>query len=214
MQRKTFTQTLLALAASALIVPAGRASADHQADAGPRRGARQPAPRSCREVRRSAQGQERRAHRGASRTVGAARRRCRDADRAAHRRTRHVGQLARCGRQRDTRIRRLRHALPVFHGRPGLQGAGRPAGQGAFRQVCGEGADRARLLGQRHPPHDQQQAPDHQGRGHEGPEDAHPARHRAGGHHAIARRRGAADQVRRAVRRACSKAWSTGRRTR
>jgi TRAP-type C4-dicarboxylate transport system substrate-binding protein len=40
----------------------------------------------------------------------------------------------------------------------GLQAAGRPAGQGAGRQVGRQGDGRAGLLGQRHPPDDQQQA--------------------------------------------------------
>ena len=69
------------------------------------------------------------------------------------------------------------YGMPFMFSTPraGLQAAGRPAGPGAGAEVGRQGHGGAGLLGQRHSPHDQQQTTHHQGRRHEGPEDAHPA---------------------------------------
>jgi hypothetical protein len=203
MQRKTFTRTLLAACALAAALPLAaqaQATSSSRWATGPRRAThatkRPSSSPTCSRPKR-------RPHRGAGRPSAQL------GDDAAMVTAVRTGALDMTANSQGAvptlcRSTRLWHALPVLHARAGFQAAGWPAGQGAGTEVGRQGHGRAGLLGQRHPPDDQQQAPDHQGRGHEGPEDAHAARRGAGGHHAGAGRRGAADQVRRAVRRAAA----------
>ena len=61
------------------------------------------------------------------------------------------------------RVRRVRHAVPVLRTcRQAWKVLDGPVGKELADKSRSQGHDRARLLGQRHPPHHQQQAPDHQ----------------------------------------------------
>ena len=127
---------------------------------------------------------------------------------------RHVGEQPGPGLDRGAGPGRLRPALPVPDQPGRLRGHRRPGRAGA-RQEAGRGrADLARLVGQRHPPHHQQQALDHRSRPtcaasrseHPPiPPPSTPSRRSA-------RRRSRSTSA--SSTSPCSRAWSTGRRTR
>ena len=108
---------------------------------------------------------QQRPHRDARRRLGAARRRPRHADRPAHRHARHVGEQPGPDLDGGAGTGRLRPALPVPDQPGRLPGHRRPGRAGArASKLEGGRADLARLVGQRHPPHHQQQAPDQRAR--------------------------------------------------
>ena len=124
----------------------------------PQRGAGQPAQHRDRAFRRVGQGEVRRQHHRSRRRIRAARQRAVAAHEPADRRRQHDGQQPGLHVGARAGDRGAWPALPVRGQRRRLQGAGRPDRRGA-RAALRQGPDgAARLVGQRHPPHHQQQA--------------------------------------------------------